>query len=367
MLHHPNVKARYRDRRYFIACETITTTEDLWRELAKTFGFYAVEDTIALRFDLLSHLRSIADVIICLDNFDTPWEAETADVEGVLAELAALSSVSILITARQTDLPLIAWTYPPLPPVAPLRIEDALKVWDAICHDHDLYSRKLVEAADCVPLAVALLARQARNETSSIIWARWQNEKVSLLRSYGKEHRLNSLSVSIELSLKLLDDKAAIDCLCMISLFSQGIFECDIPLWNTAFEGLVPIWKTIASLKQHSLIQVVHRLKRGSSGLRVLAPIRHHMLQCYPISDVLNCRLADIYCDVDDHGIPRRDLANTITYFETGLTRDITRERCLQTIARSDKTICHMLYPKRLLVLVVDLAKQHASSFERDL
>ena len=40
-------------------------------------------------------------------------------------------------------------------------MEAAISTWDDICHEHDDYALKLIEAVDRVPLAVNLLARLA--------------------------------------------------------------------------------------------------------------------------------------------------------------------------------------------------------------
>ncbi|KZV75799.1 hypothetical protein PENSPDRAFT_680781 [Peniophora sp. CONT] len=394
VLHHPSVEARYMNRRYFVSCVAITSADDLWQELHLVFGVSydgvnprghkaSFRDR---RHDdrLLSKIMS-ADAIICLDNFETPSKADTAETESLLIELASIECLALLITSRLTDTPLIEWSYPRLDPIAPLTVESSLELWNNICHGYDGHSRKLVEAVDCLPLAVTLLARLARTETSEVIWARWQTEKTNLLSSTGKGHRLNNLGISIELSLRALGDQSAIDLLRVLSIFPKGLLDCYIPRWENAFKDSLSVRKSITLLKQHSMIQSVKQMKPRSAqtaadtdafashepveviaGIRVLSPIRHHMLNCYPISNGSILCLVHIYCDLSKNCIPS-DLDNTSIFFDQGLARNEIREHCLQAMAETHKSTCYLFYPQKLLIRAVEVARSHGSSTERAL
>ncbi|KZV75798.1 hypothetical protein PENSPDRAFT_748217 [Peniophora sp. CONT] len=372
VLHHPDIKARYATHRCFLSCEPATSAEDVWRNLSLTFGL-DVEGEEPLPSRLISELRPL-DGIICLDNLETPWETDTAKIENLLVELASLPKVALMITSRLTDTPLINWSYPLLKPIAPLAISSALELWSSICHGYDEYSQKLCEAVDCVPLAVTLLARLARTETTKIVWSRWEAERITFVRSFGKEHRLNSLSQSIKLSLHMLNNEAAIDVLRLLSIFPEGLPCRYIPLWEQAFRGRLSIRDVITQLKHHSLLQHVENQNHSfastgptSDEIRILSPIRHYMLQHYEIRankrEHLFVSLADVFCNLQGRRFPH-NLDNATIYLELGLAHGATRERCLQTIVYSHQSTCHLFYPAKLLLLALKTARTHSSPTE---
>ncbi|KAI9430484.1 hypothetical protein H4582DRAFT_1446814 [Lactarius indigo] len=123
VLAHHRVCQHFGDARYFVACESATSPADLSIELAKTLGLLeAGSDAPWSRI-----MASLAEkeCIICLDNFESPWDqaAETRDsVEELLSEITSLPCVTALVTIRGTERPdRTHWTQPTL---APLRILD---------------------------------------------------------------------------------------------------------------------------------------------------------------------------------------------------------------------------------------------------
>lgn len=365
-LHHPSIRQRYGDRRFFVSCESATSAQDVIRMLTKTIGCQS-KSGLGWRHSLIAQLQSCGG-IICLDHFDAPWEADTAEVEDLLSEIDSISSIAVILTSRLTDMPLIRWSYPRLPIVLPLKVEDALGIWDSICHGHDSYARLLVEAVDCLPLAVTLLARLSRTESSRVVWDRWQTEKITLVRSIGKAHRLNSLEVSIRLSVEALVDQDAIHFLRLLSVFPKGLRECDILRWEKALIHDINVRRVLAVLKQHSLVQTQERLVHScmiasKTVIKVLSPMRHYMNQHYQMPHTLFLSLGDIYCNTG-HRFPH-NLDTTVAYLKVGLAQDETRERCLQVIAQTDKETCCILYPQSLLLSAVQKASRYYSSSER--
>ncbi|KZV71423.1 hypothetical protein PENSPDRAFT_751811 [Peniophora sp. CONT] len=327
ILHHPEVETLYGERRSFLSCEAITTAGGIIRALAEALGLPAETGTSAksTQHRLVSYLRT-ATGIICLDNLETPWNADTAAVEEFIVELASLPSMALLITSRVTDTPLIGWSSPPLQPIAPFSREAAIQTWDAICHDHDEYTNMLVEAVDCVPLAVTLLARLARSETPKDLWSRWETEHTELVRSHGAEHRLNNLDISIGLSLQALHYPAAGDVLSIICIFPLGLgMEGEVPSLEHALKERLNFRRALALLKQYSLVYIEGD-DRPIRRLHVLSPIRDHMLQHRRVSDDLFLAIAD--------AVPNLPVHTAEAYLAIGFHRGPPcRARCVELVA----------------------------------
>ncbi|KZV61582.1 TPR-like protein [Peniophora sp. CONT] len=298
VLHRPEVKERYGDGRYFMSCEAVFTADGVLQELLKTFRLASdAQSRISPRDLILSHLRVLSSGILCLDNLETPWDADELGVESLLADIASLSHFSLLVTTRGGDRPRgVAWTKPFLPQITPLTLEAALDTWDAICDSHDDYSELLVKAVDLVPLAVTLLAQLAVTETSEVLWDRWELEQTRLLQTpRGPEHRLNSVERSIVLSLTspiLRDKEDVLNFFSALCTLPQGIPESRISAFADAYASLLPDLRcSIAILKQCSLAYTSE-----DRFLRVLSPIRHYIQSHHPCSDISFAVLTDIYC-----------------------------------------------------------------------
>src|ERR1700761_424683 len=71
LLHHPAIVNQFGDLRWFISCEGVFDAEGLRSTIANTFNINAKSLIPALRRLALS-IKS--DLIITLDNLETPWE-----------------------------------------------------------------------------------------------------------------------------------------------------------------------------------------------------------------------------------------------------------------------------------------------------
>lgn len=358
ILHDSKVAELYGNRRCFLSCEGYTTTETVVRKLAVALGVIKESDLIgsaeSIRDRLFCYLQSIAG-IICLDNLETPWDADTAAMEDLLADISHLPSIALLITSGVIDVPLISWSQPPLAPISPFTLKAALQTWDAICNGHDEHVLQLVDAVDCVPLAVTLLARLARVETAQSLWARWEHERTDLLASRGTRHRLNNLGVSIEISLQALDSQDAIDVLSLVCISPYGIPSIDLASLEHISKNRLAIARAVTALKQLSLVYTDYY------RTRVLSPIRHHVLQHHRISDELFMLYLDVIPEFYDTWL-------TDAYLECGLARDgPCRDRCLNTIAMKPNCVWDADLVSRATDLVNGLEPQVQAQFHRRL
>ncbi|VDB82666.1 unnamed protein product [Peniophora sp. CBMAI 1063] len=282
VLHHPGVLALYGDRRCFVSCEAIASADGLIRALSEATNLNVESDTSAesARHRLLSHLTASEAGVICLDNMETPWNTDMVAIEGLLADLASLPSTALIVTSRVMDTPLIEWSTPALEPIMPFSVKAALQTWDVICKRHDHHAVKLVNAVECVPLAVVLLARLARFEPARDIWRRWEKDHTDLIHLHDVGHRLNNLAVSIELSLRALHDQDAVDILSILSIFPYGLKEDDISRFEDILEHRYSVRRAIATLQRYSLAYIDdHEWYLDVRVVRVLSPIRHHISQ----------------------------------------------------------------------------------------
>ena len=107
---------------------------------------------------------------MCLDNFESPWDQlspRKRAVEMLLADITALPSVTVLITMRGGERPKeTAWTLPVLPPLTNLPHDAAKRTWKSLAGTCDEWADKLIEAVDCLPLAVTLLGSLAEVTTA---------------------------------------------------------------------------------------------------------------------------------------------------------------------------------------------------------
>ncbi|KZV62632.1 TPR-like protein [Peniophora sp. CONT] len=384
VLHRPEVEGRYGEGRFFMSCEAVSTAEGVLQELLKTFRLAVdAQNRVTPRDQLVSHLRTLPPGILCLDNLETPWDADALGVESLLSDIASFSHFALLVTTRGGDRPRgVAWTQPFLPEITPLTLEAALDTWDAICGSHDLHSEQLVKAVDLVPLAVTLLAQLALIESSEVLWGRWELEQTSLLQnSRGTEHRLNSVERSIALSLfspVLRDKEGVLDFFSVLCTLPQGLPEPRMTAFVDAYAPLLPnLRHSIALLKKCSLAYASeHRF------LRVLSPIRHYIQTHYSCSDVSFAILTDIYCTLIE-SCPRSEglnmvyarasiqpeLINIPAVLELSLTRktgDI--RRILKAVVRFS-SLCDNLYAYNTTIVsrAIVYAKQDAPDLEASL
>ncbi|KZV63938.1 hypothetical protein PENSPDRAFT_691216 [Peniophora sp. CONT] len=333
VLHHEDIERLYEDWRCFLSCEATTTADAVVRALADALGLVMISDISSetSRHHLISHLKAISG-IICLDNFETPLDSDRHAVEELLNEIAALPSITLLITSRDTGIPAIGWTSPPLAHIEPFSQEAALLTWDDICHGHDEYAIKLLDAVDCMPLAVTLLARLASVEGSTKgIWARWETEYTDLVRAGRDDHRLLSVGASIDLSLRSLNQReeahAVIGIIC---IFPSGLWDHDISALHDALKDQLSFRRAVTLLKQLSLVYTEPESYKETPMTNVLSPVRHYIRK-HHVSDKTFLMLIDVM--VYTGGFKKWIEHEWIVILRFGFNRPgPCRERCLDVV-----------------------------------
>lgn len=213
---------------------------------------------MGLESRVLSVLAS-EDCILCLDDFESPWDQPgpiKRAVEHLLADVTALPSVTVLITMRGGERPKeTAWTLPMLPPLTNLSREAAKGAWGSLAGTCDEWAEKLIDAVDCLPLAVTLLGSLAEVSTTETLWERWQKENIAVVEK-EKGDKFSSLDFSIALSLesgRMATDSSSRRLLGILSLLPDGLPASPSPEFRRLFPDIPDISRSLDTLLARSL------------------------------------------------------------------------------------------------------------------
>jgi tetratricopeptide (TPR) repeat protein len=273
VLHHPTIVESFKSNRWFIQCEGSTTPQGLVSAIANRLELSGDKlfERIILSFE--AHRT-----ILVLDNFETPWETvETRSmIENFLSSLAAIQTLTLLVTMRGSERPFgTAWTRPFIPPLTTLDTPAARLTFVTISDtpEDDPHLGRLLKALDNFPLAITLMANLAQYETPEVLLRRWDLENTPMLNR-GTDHH-SSLEISIKISLdgpRMRQNPDATRLLRLLALLPQGSRDLD-----KIAPDIKNIHKAAAVLKQVGLAHV-----DGVGYLRVLAPIRRFIILNYP-------------------------------------------------------------------------------------
>ncbi|KAH9047097.1 hypothetical protein EDB84DRAFT_1557898 [Lactarius hengduanensis] len=269
VLAHRRIRERFGDARYFVACESATTSADLMVELAKALGLLEAGDAS------WSHIKTSLTkkkCIICLDNFESPWDqaAEIRNsVEDLLSKITSLRSVTVLVTMRGTERPdRTHWTQPALAPLKTLDDHAAQVAWQRIANNFDSFAEQLIAAVDNVPLAVNVLAHLAQATSPALLLKEWK-EKYTRLVQRGHSHKLSNMESSIQLSLnskRMRDNPAARELLGVLSVLPDGIHTELLDKFKGVLD--IDILSCLRALQQCSLVEVTAERYRSHSIIR---------------------------------------------------------------------------------------------------
>ena len=198
--HHPDVLARFGERRWFVTLETAVTAEEMRATIARAIGGDAGRDFRSL-FKDLREKRSL----LVLDNLETPWNGPNQqETEAILVEIAAIEGIIILASFRGSAVVGDVKWYNHF--VQPLGRSSSVELFCSIAGRWALSDPNLdnfTYALGGVPLAIQLVARRAFGRRSlAPLWREWNRigarlaEKIS-----GNADKSTSLFISIEMSI----------------------------------------------------------------------------------------------------------------------------------------------------------------------
>ncbi|KAI0295655.1 hypothetical protein B0F90DRAFT_1143714 [Multifurca ochricompacta] len=260
VLTHPQVQEQFGGARYFVACESVFSSGALLVELAKTLGI--LDGGSDASWSHIHAVLSSKDSIICLDNFESPWE-QAGDmrhsVEELLSRVTALNSVTLLITIRGTMRPgQTLWTKPALAPLNTLSQDAARDIWEEIGQNYDDAAEELIISVDYVPLAVSLLAHLAQATSPALLLKEWNQNQTKFIQM-GQTHRLSNLEYSIQLSIdsgRMRANPPAKDLLGVLSMLPDGIHTSQLGRFKEILVEM-DILSNLRTLQQCSLVHVI--------------------------------------------------------------------------------------------------------------
>jgi tetratricopeptide (TPR) repeat protein len=198
---HPDVAARFAERRWFVPLETANDAASLRTAVVAALGGNPADPAA---FDQALGTLAAAPALLVLDNLETPYDADTAPTRDTLRRLVAVPSLTLLCSYRGAAAP-AAPAFPHQPVVPPLPPDAArdlfLQLAPRIRVD-DLHLAPFLRELGGVPLAIELLALHAApHEALAELWEEWQRRGVELAQDPDlPEGRLTSLVRSIDLS-----------------------------------------------------------------------------------------------------------------------------------------------------------------------
>ncbi|KAI0246909.1 P-loop containing nucleoside triphosphate hydrolase protein [Lactifluus subvellereus] len=202
VLTHPRIQHHFDSARYFIPCESIFSSGALLVEIAKCLG--VLNEGSDASWSCIHAILNEKETIICLDNFESPWDQDgdiRCAVEELLSRITEIHLVTLLITMRGIVRPAQThWTKPWLAPLKTLTHDAAREIWEEIADEYDDSAEELIKAVDYVPLAVNLLAHLAQATSPALLLKEW-NEKQTGLIQMDQTHKLSNLEYSIQLSI----------------------------------------------------------------------------------------------------------------------------------------------------------------------
>ncbi|KAJ7290073.1 P-loop containing nucleoside triphosphate hydrolase protein [Mycena rebaudengoi] len=282
-LHNPQVEAKY-TQRYFVPCHSSPTCTELATTIADHVGLEKGSNMVKKIAHYFAHAPPS---LLVLDNLETCWEslASRSEVEEFLSLLTDVSHLALIITLRGAERPSkVKWTRPFLPPLKPLSNEAAQETFIEVAdegHDDDNI-KELLELTGNLPLAVSLIASIAGSEGCAQALSRWKLESTRML-SEGYDQRSN-LDISIMLSYTSSRmTPGAQELLSILSMLPDGLTDTDL------VQAKLPIIDILAC--KTTLIQTALAFVDQDLQLKVLVPIREHIIQVHPAANDMKLTL----------------------------------------------------------------------------
>ncbi|KAJ7900897.1 hypothetical protein B0H13DRAFT_1883201 [Mycena leptocephala] len=203
VLHRPEIKAKYQQYSFFVACDSASTKVELAALIGAHLGLKPGKNLTAVIINLLS---SSPPCLLILDNLETLWEpiGQRRDIEEFLTLLTDIEHLAIMplgqAAAQQTF----------------IDIADGF-------HDRDEMDQVLL-LTDNIPLVINLIAHVVDEEGCTSVLSRWEKEKTAIV-SKGYDQR-SSLDSSISLSLsspRMMSIQQTKELLSLLSMLPDGL------------------------------------------------------------------------------------------------------------------------------------------------
>jgi ankyrin repeat protein/tetratricopeptide (TPR) repeat protein len=276
LLHDDLVVRKFGRMRYQLRCDAFKTAKDVVAAMGLEWFGWTPSETI--EGEVVAELKR-GECAIVIDNFETPYRADTAACDTLLQRLLGVEELWLIVGVQGSDSPIgLRWAEP----IQPQRLgfEDASRLFCEISrnpsHARDPLLRGLLNELDGVPHAIQLLAAQAEGEENlQGLAIRWRKEKTKLLQRGGDHTRETDIEAAYEFAIaspaleggprQLLRILA-----CLPAGFPEGDIE-QILVSDTLF-------RTLKEVKRAALVF------KEVGRLRMLAPLREYVLRAHEAS-----------------------------------------------------------------------------------
>jgi len=300
LLHDTQVAKHYGNERLFLSCEALIDADSIVVSLAKLLGMLATTDLLTA---VVAHLKARSRTVLVLDNLETVWLRDGGPaiaVDELLGQLAQIPSLSLVITCRGIDLPQsVEWSNIGNTLLEPFSLKAALETFQArtgqrLAGTEVSSAKELLNAVDRMPLAVSLLGQLARRgNTVHDLLDRWNRKRTALLGTHGTS-RFNNAGVSIELSIGMVYSAdgtgESLQLLSLCSTLPDGLRPDVFKRLSQQFED---IERARDSLCAYSLVSL-----DADGVLKMLSPVRHHVLERHTIHPNHYNALCSIYFEI---------------------------------------------------------------------
>jgi len=299
----PLVRSKFpKDRCVWVPCVEAATSILFMQVLSTSLGISQTDSTTT---DILVELKSSQEpILLLLDNFETPWNATDGtkkQVEDTLRALTKLGHVSILVTMRASQTPMIDI------PWHPVEVKSTDK---EACRDtcfkinsnlrQDPHLDELLDALGCMPFAVTLMATLASESHSSAkdLLEEWYKIGPDMLSNPGSpENNMNrSISLSVDSHL-VKDDPDAVHLLATLSLLPSGTTRGNLRYWAP---NLGSTSRAIATLSRAALLHPSNHTHSSTSETQVLfilPVIQSYMFRQKRIQEDLQQHMRSACCE----------------------------------------------------------------------
>ncbi|KAJ6575647.1 P-loop containing nucleoside triphosphate hydrolase protein, partial [Mycena vulgaris] len=277
VLHHPIVTGKFAQQRFFVACDSTSTKEELVTLIGVHLGLKPQKNLAKV---ILHYFATNPAGLLILDNLETLWEPTEIrrDIEEFLSLLTDVKHLALIITMRGTERPAsVRWTRPFQSALKPLTQNAARQTFIDIADDcHDLEDiDKILLLTDNMPLAIDLMAHLVESEGCPNVLSRWEEEKTSMI-SDGYD-KCSNLDLSILVSLSSPRITSVPDCDALLSLLSilpDGLSDIEL------VQSKLPIKDIFRSKAALLSISLVYSDDQGR--FKALVPIREYMKKTSP-------------------------------------------------------------------------------------
>ncbi|KAH7098962.1 hypothetical protein BKA62DRAFT_832154 [Auriculariales sp. MPI-PUGE-AT-0066] len=272
LLYREEVVAVFGDHRFFISVEAGSATSD--GSACRVYSF----------------LMSLPRVLLVIDNLETLWfskdDSAQAGTAQLFRRLKDITSLTLIVTCRSGTTPDgIIWSNESSAELRPISLDAAYDTFVKLSRPpettaEEVSLKDLLQAVDCMPLAVTLLARLAKlpGKCPSSLLKQWHSEHTKMMAKTSDRGREFNVEVSIQVSLDLLAftgaDEEAEQLLFVCALLPDG-------LRPEVFEQISDSFKNITEAKDLLLTFALVSLGRDGE-LIMLSPVRHFVLSQFP-------------------------------------------------------------------------------------